>query len=53
METFQILQTTALCGGALALAWIAIRVSVIADYMHHYMTKTGMWNDDDPFEEGR
>jgi hypothetical protein len=41
-----ILQTVALCGGALALVWLAIQASIIADYIRVYLDSHGIWLED-------
>jgi hypothetical protein len=42
----EILQTITICGGALALVWMAIQASIIADYIRVYLDAHGIWLED-------
>ena len=47
MNVFEILQTVALCGGAIMLAIIALILFLIANYMGAFMDGIGTWHDED------
>jgi hypothetical protein len=46
LSILEILRTIAICGGALALLWIAIQASLIADYIRVYLDAHGIWLED-------
>jgi hypothetical protein len=47
MEVLEILQTVALCGGAIILAIIALILFLIANYIGAFMDGIGTWQDED------
>ena len=46
MEVLEILQTVALCGGAIMLAIIALLLFLIANYIGAFMDGIGTWHDE-------
>jgi len=46
MNILEILQTVGLCSGAIALAFIAVQASLIADYIRVYLDDHGVWLED-------
>jgi hypothetical protein len=50
MEVFEILQTIALCGGAIMLALIALFLFLISNYIGAFMSGIGTWEDDEEEE---
>ena len=47
MEVLEILQTVALCGGAIMIAIIALILFLIANYIGAFMDGSGIWHDED------
>jgi len=50
MELLEILQTIALCGGAIMLALIALFLFLISNYIGAFMSGIGTWEDDEEEE---
>ena len=50
MEVLEILQTIALCGGAIMLALIALFLFLISNYIGAFMSGIGTWEDDEEEE---
>ena len=50
MEVFEILQTIALCGGAIMLALIALFLFLISNYIRAFLSGIGTWEDDEEEE---
>lgn len=46
MNILEVLQTIGLCGGSIALVWIAVQASIIADYIRVYLDSMGIWLED-------
>ena len=46
MNILDILQTFGLCVGSIALVWIAVQASIIADYIRVYLDSMGIWLED-------
>jgi len=47
MDVLEILQTIALCGGALMLAIIALFLFLITNYIGAFMDGVGTWQDEE------
>ena len=47
MNVIEILQTVALCGGALMLALIALLLFLIANYIGAFMDGIGTWHEEE------
>jgi hypothetical protein len=50
MELLEILQTIALCGGAIMLALIALFLFLISNYIGAFMSGIGTWEVDEEQE---
>lgn len=50
MDVLEILQTIALCGGAIMLALIALLLFLISNYIGAFMSGIGTWEDDEAEE---
>ena len=50
MELLEILQTIALCGGAIMLALVALFLFLISNYIGAFMSGIGTWEDDEAEE---